>query len=166
MTMLAEPVGVESAWPERLRAVGLRVTPRRVALLEALDAHPHALVDELHAAAAGAVDHLTKQSVYISLNDFVVHGLVRRIEPPGSAARYETRTADNHHHLVCEGCGAIADVDCAVGAAPCLTPADDAGFVVHTADVTYLGLCSKCQSAQRMAADNSTNPTTNPHPEN
>lgn len=155
MTTHAHPSSdtADAVWPDRLRAAGLRVTPRRVALLEALDAHPHALVDELHVAATGAVDHLTKQSVYVSLNDFVEHGLVRRIEPPGSPARYETRTDDNHHHLVCDRCGAIADVDCAVGAAPCLTPSDAAGFVIHTADVTYLGRCPACASADEARTD-------------
>ena len=138
---------LEHSWPDRLRAAGLRVTPRRVAVLETLDAHPHSSADELHTRAEARLDHLTRQAVYISLADFVGHGLVRKIEPPGSPARYETRTADNHHHLVCEQCGAIADVDCAVGAAPCLTPDDDAGFFVHTADVTYFGLCPQCRYA-------------------
>ena len=138
---------LENSWPDRLRAAGMRVTPRRVAVLETLDAHPHSSVDELHSRAEAALEHLTRQAVYVSLADFVDHGLVRKIEPPGSPARFETRTADNHHHLVCEECGAIADVDCAVGAAPCLTPDDDAGYLVHTADVTYLGLCPACRAA-------------------
>jgi Fur family ferric uptake transcriptional regulator len=98
------------------------------------------------------VPHLTKQAVYVSLGDFEHHGLVRRIDPPGSAARYETRTDDNHHHLVCEVCGAIVDVDCAVGAAPCLHPADDAGFQVFAAEVTYRGICADCQAAKPEAS--------------
>lgn len=136
---------VTPTWSDRLRAAGLRVTSRRVALLETLAAHPHISADELHEYAGNRVEHLTRQAVYVSLGDFVTRGLVRRIEPPGSPARYETRIGDNHHHLVCEKCGQITDVDCAIGHAPCLTPSDDAGFAVHTADVTYFGICANCR---------------------
>ena len=149
-----------------LRTSGLRVTTPRLAVLRATDSMPHATADDIVVALAAELPTTSHQAVYGVLNALTGVGLVRRIEPAGSPARYERRTGDNHHHIVCTLCGAIEDVDCAVGAAPCLTPDDDAGFFVHTADVTYLGLCSKCQSAQRMAADNSTNPTTNPHPEN
>lgn len=132
-------------YPDRLRAAGLRVTSRRVAMLHDLDAHSHSSAEELYQRVAAQVPHLTRQAVYVSLNDFVSHGLVRSIELPGSPARYETRTGDNHHHLVCEQCGAIVDVDCAAGDAPCLTPSDNAGFEVHTADVTYFGICPQCR---------------------
>lgn len=134
------------AWTDRLRAAGLRVTPRRLAVLGALDAHPHSSADEVHEFAAEAAT-LTRQGVYVMLNEFVERGIVRRITPPGSPSRYETRTDDNHHHLVCDDCGVIHDVDCAVGEAPCLEPGDAAGFEVHTADVTYFGLCPSCRVA-------------------
>ncbi|MFD2674526.1 Fur family transcriptional regulator [Gulosibacter bifidus] len=140
----AETIDVN--WPDRIRAAGLRVTSGRLALLRALDAHPHATVEEVYELAV-AEGHLTKQAVYVSLAEFTNRGLVRRIDPPGSAARYETRTDDNHHHLVCDECGCIVDVDCAIGAAPCLQPADDAGFTVRVAEVTYRGTCQDCQHA-------------------
>lgn len=136
------------AWAARIRAVGLRVTPRRLALLEALAEHPHSTVEQVHGVASTAVPHLTRQAVYVSLGDFEHHGLVRRIDPPGSAARYETRTDDNHHHLVCDVCGEIVDVDCAVGDAPCLHPSDVAGYQVRLAEVTYRGVCPECQAAE------------------
>lgn len=157
MTTMHEHAAPE-AWAARIRAVGLRVTPRRIALLEALVEHPHSTVDEVHARASTAVPHLTKQAVYVSLGDFQHHGLVRRIDPPNSPARYETRTDDNHHHLVCDNCGTIVDVDCSVGAAPCLHPADEAGFEVHLAEVTYRGLCADCL-AERNAARQPTQTT-------
>lgn len=148
--MSATPqLAAPEAWVARIRGVGLRVTARRIALLEALAEHPHSTVDEVHVFASEAVPHLTKQAVYVSLGDFEEKGLVRRIDPPNSPARYETRTDDNHHHLVCDSCGAIVDVDCSVGAAPCLHPSDDAGFQVRVAEVTYRGLCGGCQAAQR-----------------
>ena len=132
-------------WTDRLRAVGLRVTPRRLAVLTALDAHPHSSADDvLDAASTGG--SVTRQGVYAMLNEFADRGLVRRIAPPGSPARYETRTDDNHHHLICEHCGDIVDVDCAVGHAPCLEPSDAAGFEVHVADVTYFGTCPNCRA--------------------
>lgn len=134
----------DEMWAGRLRGAGLRVTPRRIALLTVLADRPHSSVDEVHERASLQVAHLTKQAVYVSLGDFQEHGLVRRIDPPGSPARYETRTADNHHHLVCDSCGVIVDVDCAVGAAPCLQPVDERGFMVRTAEVTYHGLCPAC----------------------
>ncbi|SJM58825.1 Fur family transcriptional regulator [Gulosibacter sp. 10] len=131
-------------WTERLRAAGLRVTSRRLAVLDALDAHPHASADEVYARTAQTVPSITKQAIYVSLGDFVEHGLIRRLDPPGSPARYETRTEDNHHHLICDECGAIVDVDCAVGEAPCLAPSHDAGFSVRVAEVTYRGTCPEC----------------------
>lgn len=145
----SEP-GVAS-WSERIRNSGLRATPRRLALMSALDAHPHATVDEVYALAKAQVGSLTKQAVYVSLGEFAARGLVRRIDPPGSPARYETRTDDNHHHLVCDRCGDIVDVDCSVGDAPCLHPVDDAGFQVRVAEVTYRGTCAACQRADTDA---------------
>lgn len=133
----------ETFWADRLRAAGLRVTSRRLALLDALDARPHATVDEVFNATSALVSSLTKQAVYVSLDDFVASGLIRRLD--GSPARYETRTDDNHHHLICDDCGAIIDVDCAVGEAPCLFPHAD-GFTVRIAEVTYRGQCPACAS--------------------
>ncbi|WP_281170823.1 Fur family transcriptional regulator [Gulosibacter molinativorax] len=130
------------SWTDRLRAAGLRVTSRRLALLEALDAHPHASVDEVFQHTAALVPSLTKQAVYVSLDDFVASGLIRRLD--GSPARYETRTADNHHHLICDDCGKIIDVDCAVGEAPCLIPGHAEGFNIRVAEVVYRGQCPEC----------------------
>jgi Fur family ferric uptake transcriptional regulator len=127
-----------------LRESELRVTRPRLAVLEVLDAHPHidtdAVIDRVR------TDHLevSHQAVYDVLRAFTTAGLVRRIEPAGSAARYELRVGDNHHHLVCRSCGTVADVDCAVGDAPCLTASDDQGFAIDEAEVVYWGLCPDC----------------------
>ncbi len=129
-----------------LRASGLRVTSPRVAVLGALQAHPHATVETVALHARRALGSVSTQAVYDVLRVCTEAGLVRRIEPAGSPALFETRTGDNHHHLVCRGCGMTADVDCAVGAAPCLTPADAAGFVVDEAEVVFWGTCSTCQA--------------------
>ena len=131
-----------------LRAAGLRVTRPRLAVLSALEARPHAGADTL----TGAVrEHLpvSTQAVYDVLNTLTARGVVRRIQPAGSVARYELRTGDNHHHVVCRGCGGVTDVDCATGAAPCLDlPADsDAhGFTIDEAEVTWWGWCPTCQN--------------------
>jgi Fur family transcriptional regulator, stress-responsive regulator len=127
-----------------LRGAGLRVTAPRLAVLGAVRAHPHADTETVLGdarAAAGAVSH---QAVYDVLRVLTEAGLVRRIEPAGSVARYEARTGDNHHHVVCRGCGAIADVDCAVGHSPCLTASDDRGFEIDEAEVVYWGRCPAC----------------------
>lgn len=129
---------------EVMRAAGLRVTESRTAVYESLAAHPHASVDELYAEIAPRVPTTSKQSVYNALGDFADAGLVRRIEPAGRPMLFELRVGDNHHHLVCNVCGAVADVDCAVGHAPCLTPSDTRGFTIDSAEVTYWGLCSAC----------------------
>lgn len=125
-----------------LRAAGLRVTTGRIALLEALDRLPHSDAAGLHRLLAH--DGTSLQSVHNILGDLTDVGIIRRIEPAGSPARYERRAHDNHHHIVCTGCGAIADVDCVAGAAPCLHPANAAGFTVTTAEVTFWGLCPAC----------------------
>lgn len=132
---------------ELLRRAGLRVTEQRRAVLEALRTWPHASADALFRAVIAAVPQTSLQSVYNALGDFVDAGLVRRIEPAGRPGLFELRVDDNHHHLICTGCGAVADVDCAVGDAPCLTPSDTHGFAVHTAEVTYWGTCPACASA-------------------
>ena len=131
----------------QLRAVGLRVTAPRVAVLEALVAEPHSTADDVAGRVRETLGSVSTQAVYDVLRACVTAGLVRRIEPAGSSARYETRTGDNHHHLVCRICGLVADVDCAVGDTPCLEPAELAGFAVDEAEVVFWGLCPDCQNA-------------------
>jgi Fur family ferric uptake transcriptional regulator len=138
---------MDTVWDTRLRVAALRVTRPRVAVLDALAAHPHADVDTLVGAARAAHPGLSPQSVYGVLAALVGAGLARRIEPAGAPALYELRAGDNHHHLVCRSCGVVVDVDCAVGAVPCLTPADPAGFVVDEAEVVFWGRCPDCQTA-------------------
>lgn len=132
---------------ERLRAAGLRATDQRVAVLAALDGHPHADAAEVFAAVLADLPGTSLQAVYGVLGALTDAGLLRRIEPAGSPARYEVRVGDNHHHIVCSTCGSIGDVDCAVGAAPCLTPSGASGFTVITAEVTYWGLCPACAAS-------------------
>ncbi|MGY1682779.1 Fur family transcriptional regulator [Geodermatophilus sp. SYSU D01176] len=127
-----------------LRAAGLRVTRPRLAVLDAVHAHPHVDTETLIGAARARVGAVSHQAVYDVLRALTDSGLVRRIQPEGSVARYEARVGDNHHHLVCRSCGAIADVDCATGVAPCLTPSDDGGFVIDEAEVIYWGRCPTC----------------------
>jgi Fur family transcriptional regulator, stress-responsive regulator len=135
---------------QTLRAAGLRVTEQRLAVLAALDepGAAHLTADQVHALVVRRLPGTPLQSVYLVLGALTGVGLLRRIEPAGSAARYERRTGDNHHHVVCSVCGAIADVDCAVGHAPCLTPSSAAGFSISTAEVTYWGLCASCTAAE------------------
>lgn len=123
------------------------MTAQRIAVLQAVAARPHATADVVAEMARGEIGAISKQSVYDALSALVDAGIVRRIEPAGSAARYETRVGDNHHHLVCRGCGAVVDVDCAVGAAPCLTAADAAGYAVDEAEVTFWGRCPDCTTS-------------------
>ena len=130
-----------------LRAAGLRVTRPRLAVLDAVHAHPHLDTEALIGAARTRLDAVSHQAVYDVLRVLTDSGLVRRIQPQGSVARYEARVGDNHHHLVCRSCGVIVDVDCAVGEAPCLVPSADAGFVVDEAEVIYWGRCSSCATA-------------------
>jgi Fe2+ or Zn2+ uptake regulation protein len=136
---------------QMLRGVGLRVTRPRIGVLTAVHQHPHADTDSIIRAVRGDLPDVSHQAVYDSLNTLTTAGLVRRIQPSGSVARYESRVGDNHHHVVCRSCGVIADVDCAVGDAPCLTPSDDneflEGFVLDEAEVIYWGLCPDCSAA-------------------
>jgi Fur family ferric uptake transcriptional regulator len=129
----------------RLRAAGMRVTSARLAILDALRDGEHLAADEVTGAVRDRVGHVTLQAVYDALGAFTAAGLVRKIDLGTGSARYETRVGDNHHHLVCRRCGAVADVDCAVGAAPCLEPADGLGFVIDEAQVTFWGLCARCR---------------------
>ncbi|SFB71119.1 Fur family transcriptional regulator, ferric uptake regulator [Nocardioides terrae] len=130
-----------------LRDAGLRVTRPRVAVLGAVRTLPHADTDSIIAAVRRDLPEVSHQAVYDSLHTLTGKGLVRRIQPSGSVARYESRVGDNHHHAVCRSCGVIADVDCAHGAAPCLTAANDHGFVIDEAEVIYWGLCPDCSTA-------------------
>ena len=133
---------------EELRGAGLRVTAVRVALLEAVRHGDHLGVEALAAGVRERVGHVSLQAVYEALNALAATGLVRRIEPAGSPARFEGRIGDNHHHVICRACGAVADVDCAVGEAPCLTASDDHGFEIDEAEVIYWGLCPDCSTAR------------------
>lgn len=131
-----------------LRGVSLRVTRPRVAVLTAVYAHPHSDTDSIIGAVRNELPEVSHQAVYDSLHTLTAAGLVRRIQPLGSVARYESRVGDNHHHAVCRSCGAIADVDCAVGHAPCLDASDNHGFVIDEAEVIYWGLCADCSSTR------------------
>ncbi|GAB3605504.1 Fur family transcriptional regulator [Conyzicola nivalis] len=130
-----------------LHEAGLRVTAGRRALLDALESSPHSDAVTLHRLLVEADAGTSLQSVHNVLADLTAAGLLRKIEPANSAARYERRIGDNHHHIVCTSCGAVADVECVVGHAPCLTPSDTAGFTLASAEVTFWGLCADCQSA-------------------
>ncbi len=129
---------------QQLREVALRVTRPRLAVLAAVHAHPHTDTESVIAAARALLPDVSHQAVYDSLHTLTEAGLVRSIKPAGSVARYETRTGDNHHHVVCRTCGAIADVDCAVGHVPCLTASNSRGFVIDEAEVIYWGTCPEC----------------------
>jgi Fur family transcriptional regulator, stress-responsive regulator len=127
-----------------LRGAALRITRPRLAVLNAVHGHPHADTDSIIRASRRDLPEVSHQAVYDVLRALTDAGLVRRIQPSGSVARYEARVGDNHHHVVCRSCGTIADVDCAVGAAPCLTMSDDHGFSVDEAEVIYWGRCPDC----------------------
>ena len=129
---------------DQLRAVGLRVTKPRIAVLDVLAERPHSDTATIISAVRGSLDSVSHQAIYDCLDVMTAAGLVRRIQPAGSLARYEIRRGDNHHHLVCRSCGAVFDVPCAVGAAPCLDAAEDHGFAIDEAEVIYWGLCPSC----------------------
>jgi Fur family ferric uptake transcriptional regulator len=131
-----------------LRGASLRVTRPRVAVLAAVHGHPHADTSSILGVVRERLGEVSHQAVYDVLGALTDAGLVRRIQPPGSAARYESRVGDNHHHVVCRSCGAIADVDCAVGEAPCLTAAESHGYTIDEAEVIYWGLCPECSAAR------------------
>lgn len=131
-----------------LRTADLRVTRPRVAVLEAVEANPHADTETVFGVVRTGLPEVSRQAVYDVLAALTSAGLIRKIQPSGSVARYESRVGDNHHHVVCRSCGAIADVDCAVGAAPCLTPSDYNGFILEEAEVIYWGLCPDCTSTE------------------
>lgn len=130
-----------------LRRHGVRVTAQRLAVMRAVADRPHLTADDLAVAARSQLGAISLQSVYDSLATLVEAGLVRRIQPAGSPARYEDRVRDNHHHVICRSCGAMADVDCATGSAPCLHAADDHGYEIDEAEIVYWGRCGDCRLA-------------------
>lgn len=146
-----------------LHGAGLRVTQPRVAVLDALAAHPHADTGAVLAATRERLAGVSHQTVYDCLATLTRHGLVRRIQPAGSLARYELRVGDNHHHLVCRECGEVTDVDCAVGTTPCLDASDTAGYAVDEAEVTYWGTCPACRASGVRASSPTNHPAPQPH---
>ncbi|HTK67588.1 MAG TPA: Fur family transcriptional regulator [Pseudonocardia sp.] len=135
-----------SDFERMLRGAALRVTRPRVAVLSAVHDHPHADTDSIIRVVREGLGEVSHQAVYDVLRALTSSGLLRRIQPTGSLARYESRVGDNHHHVVCRSCGAIADVDCATGATPCLTASDDRGFNIDEAEVIYWGQCPECST--------------------
>jgi len=127
-----------------LRSHHLPVTAQRLAILHAVSRNPHATADLIAEAVRGELGSISRQAVYNALGVFAEKGLIRRIQPSGSAARYEDRVGDNHHHLVCRSCGQTVDVDCATGETPCLHALDDAGYEIDEAEVVYWGTCPRC----------------------
>lgn len=147
----AEPAEPQPA--DLLRQHGLQVTAQRLAVLRAASAQSHGTADELAEVVRTEIGAISRQAVYDALGVLVERGLLRRIQPSGSPARYEARVDDNHHHLICRGCGAIADVDCAVGAAPCLDAADDHGYAIDQAEVIYWGHCPACRETHHQQGE-------------
>ncbi len=143
---------------DELRGAGLRVTAARVALLKTVRDGDHLGVDAIATGVRDRIGHVSFQAVYDALHALTAAGLIRRIEPAGSPARFEGRVGDNHHHVACRSCGVVADVDCAVGEAPCLTASDDHGFAIGEAEVIYWGLCPACSTASGSTAPSSSAP--------
>jgi len=137
MTTSNDPAGL-------LRQHGLQVTAQRLAILRAVSDRPHGTADDVAEAVRVEIGTISRQAVYDALGVLADKGLVRRIQPAGSPTRYEDRVGDNHHHLICRSCGRMVDVDCAVGAMPCLTAADDAGYEIDEAEVVFWGRCPEC----------------------
>ena len=141
------PTTAENEHERLLRDASLRVTRPRLAVLRAVHSAPHADTDTIIGTVRADLGEVSHQAVYDVLRALTGAGLVRRIQPTGSVARYEARVGDNHHHVVCRSCGTMADVDCAVGEVPCLTASEDHGFVIDEAEVVYWGLCPECSAA-------------------
>jgi Fur family ferric uptake transcriptional regulator len=139
-------LSVDENADQLLRRHGLQVTAQRLAVLRAVSSRPHATADDLADDVRADIGSISRQAVYDTLGVLVDKELVRRIQPSGSAARYEDRVGDNHHHLVCRSCSDLFDIDCAVGATPCLTADDDHGFEIDEAEVVYWGYCPSCRS--------------------
>jgi Fe2+ or Zn2+ uptake regulation protein len=143
-------VPTTSDFERMLRGAGMRVTRPRVAVLSVVHDCPHADTDSIIGVVRGDLPDVSHQAVYDVLRALTIARLVRRLQPSGSVARYESRVADNHHHVVCRSCGVIEDVDCAVGDTPCLTASNDRGFVIDEAEVVYWGLCPTCSTTQSL----------------
>ena len=137
-----------------LRQHGVQVTAQRLAVMAAVAGRAHATADEIAQVVRGEIGAVSRQAVYNVLGVLVERGLIRRIQPAGSPARYEDRVGDNHHHLICRACGQMSDVDCAVGETPCLTAASDLGYEIDEAEVIYWGRCPSCLSQASSAAEN------------
>ena len=135
-----------------LRQHGLQVTAQRIAVIRAVSARPHGTVDDVAEAVHNDIGAISRQAVYDSVGMLAEKGLIRRIQPAGSPARYEDRVGDNHHHLICRTCNRMVDVDCAVGYRPCLTAADDLGYEIDEAEVIYWGRCPECSAAAKESA--------------
>lgn len=142
-----DSAAVSSETGALLRRHGMHVTPQRLAVLRAVSERPHSTTDDIYIAVRAEIGAISRQAVYDALAALTDKGVFRRIQPAGSAARYETRVGDNHHHLICRTCNRMVDVDCAVGDTPCLTAADDSGYEIDEAEVTYWGRCPDCLSA-------------------
>jgi Fur family transcriptional regulator, stress-responsive regulator len=142
--MPAEPIA--DAAP-LLRRHGLQVTPQRLAVLRAVALRPHSTADDVEKVVRSELGAVSRQAVYDALGTLTDRGIIRRIQPAGSPARYEDRVGDNHHHLICRSCGDMVDVDCATGEAPCLTAADASGYEIEEAEVVYWGRCPECVAA-------------------
>ncbi len=138
---------------ELLRQSGLRVTAQRLAVMRAVAARPHVTADAVAETVRDELGAISVQGVYDALGALTEKGLLRRIQPAGSPARYEDRVADNHHHLICRSCGRMVDVDCAVGEAPCLTAGEDRGYEIDEAEVVYWGRCPECIAAAAPGAE-------------
>jgi Fe2+ or Zn2+ uptake regulation protein len=139
--MFAREVG------DLLREHGIPVTAQRISVLQAIGARPHATADAIAEDVRAGIGAISRQAVYDALGMLVQKGLVRRIQPAGSPSRYETRAGDNHHHLICRACGMTTDVDCAIGAAPCLSASASHGYRIDEAEVVFWGTCPACQAA-------------------
>jgi Fur family ferric uptake transcriptional regulator len=144
--------GVITDPAELLRQRGIQVTAQRLAVLRAVAAQPHVTADAVAEAVRAEIGAISIQSVYDALSVLVAEGLLRRIQPAGSPARFEDRVGDNHHHLICRSCGDMIDVDCAVGIAPCLTAAEDRGYEIDEAEVVYWGRCPDCVAESRASS--------------
>lgn len=141
---------------QTLRQSGIQVTAQRLAVLRAVSSRPHLSADDVTEIAALDIGAISRQAVYDALGVLAAKGLIRKIQPIGSPARYETRVDDNHHHLICRECGRVADVDCAIGSAPCLTASDDNGYEIDEAEVAYWGRCPDCQADDLPSAPSGT----------
>jgi Fur family transcriptional regulator, stress-responsive regulator len=141
---------------ELLRGRGIQVTAQRLAVMRAVAARPHATADAVAEAVRGEIGAISLQSVYDALGLLVAEGLLRRIQPSGSPARFEDRVGDNHHHLICRVCGRVVDIDCAIGSAPCLNALDSKGYDIEEAEVAYWGRCPECRAGSRRGAATTT----------